>query len=68
MKTLKLVCAAALILITAAAWPNPRYGAMIAIGVCIMAALAFHFRARTGPLLDTKQTKAVGRGGFLSRH
>jgi hypothetical protein len=43
MNALKLVSAAALILITAGAWPSPRYGSMIALGICIMAALALHF-------------------------
>jgi hypothetical protein len=42
---LKLVAVAALILLTTGAWPNPRYGAMIALGICIMAALTLHFAA-----------------------
>jgi hypothetical protein len=35
---------AALLLITAGAWPHPRYGAAIALGVCIVA-VALHFAA-----------------------
>jgi hypothetical protein len=42
---LKLVGSAALLLITAGAWPNPRYGAVIALGVCVMAAIVLHFLA-----------------------
>ena len=42
---LKLVVVAGLLTITGLAWPNPRYGAAIAIGVCILAAIALHFFA-----------------------
>jgi hypothetical protein len=42
---LKLVAAAGLFLVTSGAWPNPRYGAVIALGVCIMAAFVLHFAA-----------------------
>jgi hypothetical protein len=45
INALKLAGAAALLLITAGAWPHPRYGAAIALGVCIMAAVALHFAA-----------------------
>lgn len=45
MNALKLAASAELILISAGAWPNPRYGAAVAIGVCIMAAVALHFAA-----------------------
>jgi hypothetical protein len=45
MNAIKLVGAAALILITSGAWPNPRYGSVIALGICIMAAVALHFAA-----------------------
>ena len=45
VNALKLAGAAALLLITAGAWPNARYGAAIALGVCIMAAVALHFAA-----------------------
>jgi hypothetical protein len=44
MNSLKLVGAAALVLISSGAWPNPRYGP-IAIGLCIMAAVVLHFVA-----------------------
>jgi hypothetical protein len=42
---LKLAAVPALVIITAGAWPNPRYGAAIAIGLCVMAAVALHFVA-----------------------
>ena len=45
INALKLAGTAALILVTAGAWPNPRYGAAISIGVCILAAVALHFAA-----------------------
>lgn len=45
MNALKLAGVAALVLITSGAWPNPRYGAAIALGVCIMAAVFLHFAA-----------------------
>jgi hypothetical protein len=43
--SLKLVASAALVVITGGAWPSPRYGAAIALGVCVMAAVALHFVA-----------------------
>lgn len=45
INALKLAGAAALLLITAGAWPNPRHGAAIALGVCILAAVVLHFAA-----------------------
>ena len=42
---LRLASGAALVLITGGVWPNPRYGIAIAVGVCIMAAVALHFAA-----------------------
>jgi hypothetical protein len=45
LNALKLVVSGALILVTAGAWPNPRYGAIIAVGVCIMGAVVLHFAA-----------------------
>jgi hypothetical protein len=42
---LKLVVETGLLTITGLAWPNPRNGAAIAIGVCILAAIALHFFA-----------------------
>ena len=45
MNALKLVAMAGLILISTGAWPNPRYGAAISIGACIIAAVALHFVA-----------------------
>ena len=38
MNTFKLAALAGLVLISGGAWPNPRYGAAIAIGACIVAA------------------------------
>jgi hypothetical protein len=40
---LKLVVVAGLVLVSGGAWPNPRYGAAIAIGLCIVAAVVLHF-------------------------
>lgn len=45
VNALKLAGVVALVLITAGAWPNPRYGAAISIGMCMMAAIALHFAA-----------------------
>jgi hypothetical protein len=45
INALKLVGAAALILMTAGARPNPRYGSAIVLDICIMAAVALHFAA-----------------------
>jgi hypothetical protein len=42
---LKFAVETALLTITGLAWPNPRYGAAIAIGICILAAVALHFGA-----------------------
>lgn len=42
---LKLVVSAGLLLISAGAWPGPRYGGAIAIGLCIMAAVALQIVA-----------------------
>ena len=42
---LKLVGLAALLLISVGVWPNRRYGAAIAIGLCIIAAVVLHFVA-----------------------
>jgi hypothetical protein len=42
---LKLAGAAALVLITTGAWPNPRYGPAIALGLCVVAAIVLHFIA-----------------------
>jgi hypothetical protein len=42
---LKLVASAGLLLISTGAWPNPRYGAAIAIGLCVLAAVVIHFTA-----------------------
>jgi len=42
---LKLAALAGLLLISGGAWPNPRYGAAIAIGLCIVAAVILHFAA-----------------------
>ena len=42
---LKLVVETGLLTITGLAWPNSRYGAAIAIGVGILAAIALHFFA-----------------------
>jgi len=43
MNALKLLAAAGLLLITSGAWPNPRYGAAFATGLCILAAVVIHF-------------------------
>lgn len=43
--TLKFAASAGLLLISGGAWPNPRYGAAVAIGLCIVAAIAIHFAA-----------------------
>jgi hypothetical protein len=43
INALKLVASAGLLLISAGAWPNLRYGAAIAIGLCVLAAVAIHF-------------------------
>ena len=40
---LKLVVSAGLVLVTSGAWPNRRYGAIVALGVCIMFAFVLHF-------------------------
>jgi hypothetical protein len=45
INALKLVGAAVLVVISSGAWPNPRYGAAIAVGACIMAAVILHFAA-----------------------
>jgi hypothetical protein len=45
VNALKLVALAGLLLISAGAWPNPRYGAAIAIGLCVLAAVVIHFAA-----------------------
>jgi hypothetical protein len=45
INSLKLVGAAALVLISSGAWPNPRYGLPIAIGLCIVVAVVLHFVA-----------------------
>jgi hypothetical protein len=45
LNALKLVAAAGLLLVTSGAWPHPRYGALVAIGVCIMGAFVLHFAA-----------------------
>jgi hypothetical protein len=42
---LKLAGMAAVLVITAGGFPNRRYGAAIALGVCIMAAVVLHFAA-----------------------
>jgi hypothetical protein len=42
---LKPVGLAALLLITTGVFPNRRYGAMIAVGICITAAVVLHFAA-----------------------
>jgi hypothetical protein len=43
LNALKLVVLAGLVLVTAGTWPNPRYGAIIALGVCITFAFVLHF-------------------------
>jgi hypothetical protein len=45
MNALKLAASAGLIFISAGAWPNPRYGAAISIGICVLAAVVLHFAA-----------------------
>ncbi|MBR0775641.1 hypothetical protein JQ625_12435 [Bradyrhizobium diazoefficiens] len=45
MNAVKLAGAAALFLVTAGVWPSPRYGWAVAIGICILAAVALHFAA-----------------------
>jgi len=45
MNALKLAVSAGLVLVTAGAWPNPRYGAAVSIGLCIAAAVVLHFVA-----------------------
>jgi hypothetical protein len=45
VNALKLAASAGLLLISAGAWPSPRYGGSIAIGVCVMAAVILHFAA-----------------------
>jgi len=42
---LKLAGVAALVMMSVGAWPNPRYGAVVSIRICIMAAVALHFVA-----------------------
>jgi len=42
---LKLLVSAGLVFVSVGAWPNPRYGAAISIGLCVMAAVALHFAA-----------------------
>jgi hypothetical protein len=43
--TLKLAASAGLVLISTGAWPNPRYGWAIAVGICIIAAATLHLAA-----------------------
>jgi hypothetical protein len=45
MNALKLIAVTGLVFVTAGAWPNPRYGAAISIGLCVAAAVALHFVA-----------------------
>jgi hypothetical protein len=45
INALKLVVLAGLLLISGGAWPNPRYGAAIAVGLCVLAAVVIHFAA-----------------------
>lgn len=45
MNALKLFGAAAFLLLVTGAWPSRRYGAVIAIGLCILAAFVLHFAA-----------------------
>jgi hypothetical protein len=45
MNALKLAASAGLVFVTAGAWPNPRYGAAVSIGVCLAAAVVLHFVA-----------------------
>jgi hypothetical protein len=42
---LKLFGVAALVLLSLGVWPNRRYGAAIALGICIVAAVILHFAA-----------------------
>lgn len=41
----KLFGVAALLLISLGAWPNRRYGAVIALAFCVVAAVILHFVA-----------------------
>jgi hypothetical protein len=43
--TLKVIAGAGLAIVTGGAWPNPRYGAAVAIGACIIIAGVLHFAA-----------------------
>ena len=45
MPLLKLSAAAALIFLGLGTWPNRRYGTAIALGLCVTAAVVFHFAA-----------------------
>ena len=45
MPLLKLCAVAALIFLSLGAWPNRRYGAAIALGLCVTAAIVLHFAA-----------------------
>jgi hypothetical protein len=39
---LKLAASAGLVFVTGGAWPYPRYGAAVSIGVCLAAAVVLH--------------------------
>jgi hypothetical protein len=45
MNALKLAATAGLVFVAGGAWPSPRYGAALSIGMCIMAAVVLHFVA-----------------------
>ena len=45
MNALKLAASAGLVFVSVGAWPYPRYGAAISIGVCVVAAVVLHFVA-----------------------
>lgn len=45
MNALKLVSAAAFLLLITGAWPSRRYGAVVAIGLCVLAAIVLQFAA-----------------------
>jgi hypothetical protein len=45
MNALKLFSAAAFLLLLTGAWPNRRFGAVIAIGLCTAAAVVLHYAA-----------------------
>jgi hypothetical protein len=45
VNALKLAASAGLVFVSVGAWPYPRFGAAISIGLCVMAAVTLHYAA-----------------------